>query len=85
MKKHALYYFFLALILLLGFLIAASSSDKQFQAETISITSLFYILWGIVHHRIHHDLTAKIVVEYTLMAALGGSIIFFILKGGFNL
>ncbi len=85
MRRHILYYFFLVLILLLGFLTAASSADKQFQAETITITSLFYILWGIVHHRIHHDLTAKIVVEYTLMAALGGSIIFFILKGGFNL
>jgi len=84
-KRHVFYYFFLVLILVLGFLIAAASPDKQFQAMTITITSLFYILWGIVHHHIHHDLTAKIVVEYTLMAGLGGAVIFFILKGGFNL
>jgi len=30
----------------------------------------FYLLWGLAHHLYHHDLTAKIMVEYLSFALL---------------
>lgn len=33
---------------------------------------LFYFLWGVVHHLLEEDLHFKIVLEYLLVALLGG-------------
>lgn len=85
LKKHFGYYISLFAILFLGFLIAYSSADKQFQFLIAVLTAFLYALWGILHHAINHELTAKIMVEYVLMAALGTALIFFLLKGGFGL
>ncbi len=30
----------------------------------------FYLLWGLAHHLYHHDLTAKVMVEYLSFALL---------------
>lgn len=48
----------------------------------VVITSLFYVGWGILHHFVHHDLNAKIVVEYVLIGSLGMTVVLFIIKGG---
>ena len=42
----------------------------------------FYMILGILHHFVNHELTAKIMVEYILIGALGISIVFFIIVGG---
>lgn len=47
------------------------SSDKFFQASIIVATASAYVVWGIVHHYLHHDLQFSVVVEYMLIAALG--------------
>ena len=42
--------------------------DKQ-----IIITILLgvsYVVWGIVHHKEHHDLHLKIIIEYLLVAVM---------------
>lgn len=85
MNKHSGYYISLLAILFVGFLIAYNSPNKQFQFMIVVITAFFYALWGVLHHAMNHELTPKIVVEYTLMAALGTGFVFFLLKGGFGL
>lgn len=85
LKKHFGYYVSLFAILFLGFLIAYNSVDKQFQFLVAVLTAFLYVLWGVVHHTINHELTPTIVVEYTLMAMLGIAFVFFLLKGGFGL
>lgn len=84
-EKHIGYYLSLLAILGAGLAISFFSSNRSVQILSLILTALFYVLWGIIHHRLHHDLTAKIVVEYSLMAALGISIIFFVFKGGLGL
>lgn len=85
MKKHLGYYISLLAILFLGVLIAFNSSDKQFQLLVTVVTAFFYTVWGVLHHALNHELTAKIVIEYVLMATLGIAFVFFLLKGGFGL
>lgn len=82
-KKHIAYYISLILILSFGlFLIGLASPDIKAQAFIILLTVFFYILWGIFHHLINHELTAKIVVEYVLIGLLGIAVLFFVLVGG---
>ena len=82
-NHHFRYTVSLAVILLLSiFLVTQLAYDKQLQVLVVILTSIFYVAWGIIHHIIHHDLSIKIVVEYTIIGSLGMSIILFFLKGG---
>jgi len=85
LEKHTGHYLSLITILGVGFAILFFSSDRSFQMLSLTLTVFFYVLWGIIHHYLNHDLTAKIVVEYSLMGALGEALVFLILKGGFGL
>ena len=79
--KHTEYYISLIIILSLGFLLAYTNrSNRSFQILVISATTFFYVLWGMIHHLINHDLNAKIVVEYVLIGTFGLTIIFFLLS-----
>lgn len=72
MKKHISYYLSLLAILLLGFLfIVLTANIPQMQTIAILMTTFFYVVWGIIHHVIHHDTTVKVVIEYVLIGALG--------------
>ena len=87
MKKrtHLLYYIFLLGILFWGiFLIFMFNPKRDLQMVTLLLLSFIYVLAGIIHHLINHDLVLKIVVEYILIAALGVAAAFFIFKGGFG-
>ncbi|KKQ28569.1 MAG: hypothetical protein US48_C0044G0004 [Candidatus Levybacteria bacterium GW2011_GWA2_37_36] len=79
-SEHAIYYIALLIILSLGFLLAYSSSDRSWQIGVIIAITFFYVLWGIMHHLINHDLHTKIVVEYILIGAFGLTIVFFLLS-----
>ena len=80
LKKHYLYYVLLALILLCGLLLFVSfSSQPQTQMIIVLLTSFFYVGFALFHHFLNHDLSAKVVVEYVLIAALGVSVVFFYL------
>ena len=82
-RSHIGHYIVLLLILGLGFVMAVlASPNKQLQLVAMVMTTFFYIAWGILHHLINHDLTAKIVIEYVLIGSFGLSALFFILKGG---
>jgi hypothetical protein len=79
-SEHTIYYISLLIILSLGFLLAYSSSDRSFQIGVIIAITFFYVLWGIMHHLINHDLHTKIVIEYVLIGVFGLTIIFFLLS-----
>lgn len=82
-KKHEGYYLSLFIILILGLLLTfLASPNFIFQIVIILTTILFYVLWGILHHLINHELTAKIMIEYILIGLLGVSILFFARMGG---
>lgn len=79
--NHSGYYVFLIIILILGFLLAyTSASSRNFQIGVVIVTTFFYVLWGIMHHLLNHDLNVKIVIEYILVGTLGLTIIFFLLS-----
>lgn len=82
--KHSAYYASLIIILTLGFLLAYNNSDRAFQIGVVIVTTFCYVLWGIMHHLINHDLNAKIVIEYILIGAFGLTVIFFLLSASGN-
>ena len=85
-NEHILYYISLAAILFLGlFLILSLGPNKQLQMTVFVILSIFYVIWGLLHHFINHELTTKLVVEYILIASLGIAIMLFLLKGGYGI
>ncbi len=81
LSKHIEYYISLCVILSMGIIgIFFTQDNKLTQGIIIIITAFFYSIWGIVHHSIHHDLSLKIVIEYSLMSLLGASIVLFVLR-----
>lgn len=79
-KKHLWYYSGLLIVSLLALsLLWMTAYDGALQMAVIVLMSLFYVVWGLLHHFMHHDLHIKIVLEYILIGALGISIVFFIL------
>lgn len=76
-KKHIPHYLSLLAILgagVIGFYLF--SYDRLFQAAVGVAIAVSYVAWGIVHHMIHDDLHASVVIEYTLVASLGLVIVF---------
>lgn len=81
-KKHGHYYISLVLIMLLSvLLIMQTQYGRGFQLLAAVLTAAFYIGWGVLHHFVHHNITAKIMIEYVLIASLGITIVLFIIKG----
>ncbi len=84
--RHIGYYFSLVSLLILGFLLFLfASPNRQLQMLVFIITTIFYIGWGLLHHKINHDLTVRIMIEYVLIGSLGITIMLFLLKGGMGL
>ncbi len=84
-REHILYYISLLGIFGLGlFLFVYFSPQRDLQMIIFAGMSVVYVLTGIIHHIINHDLVLKIVIEYVLIAALGMTAAYFILKGGFG-
>ena len=85
-NEHIAYYISLIAIFALGiFLMSSAVPNKQLQMLIFVIMAIFYIIWGVLHHFINHELSSKIVVEYILIGTLGVAIMFFLLKGGFGI
>lgn len=81
-KEHLFYYVSLFVVIALGVILALQFSySKQMQMLVVVMTTFFYVGLGILHHRENHDLTAKIMVEYTLIGGLGMTIVSFFLLG----
>jgi len=68
---HHTYYFLEILTLLFGFyLISFFANDILLQFKILVGVLSAYILMGILHHRVHHNLKLKIVIEYFLVSLL---------------
>lgn len=81
-EKHIVYYVSLFLIIALGVVLAFQMSyNPRIQMAIVALTAFWYVVWGIAHHIREHDISAKIVVEYVLMASLGISVVFFLVMG----
>ena len=82
LKEHIVYYISLFAVLTLGMFIALKMSyNKQTQLLVVVITTFFYVVLGIIHHKANHDLSTKIVIEYVLIGSLAMTIIAFLLRG----
>lgn len=82
LKKHIGYYLSLLAIFLFGFFLTVIANPNiKLQGIIILFTVFSYVLWGIIHHLINHELTTRIVVEYVLIGVLGIAILFFMLSG----
>lgn len=81
--KHVVHYSGLIFLMLLGVGVSIITFyNRQLQMIAVLCTVVLYVLWGILHHHLHHDLSSKIVVEYVLIGALGMVVVFFFLRGG---
>lgn len=80
-KAHLGYYTVFLLMAILGFyLLLANANSEQGRMTIVVLLAFFYVVWGLLHHYVHHDISTKIVLEYVLVGALGISVIFFLLK-----
>ena len=78
-KEHVFHYAALILLLSAGVVgISIVTANRDFQMMIVVLTTFFYVLWGIVHHLFHHDLTAKIVIEYILVSLVIMAVFFFL-------
>lgn len=76
MKKNLNYYLVLLFILNIGaFGFYLLRYNPLFQAWTLIITSIFYVLWSLIHHYLEGDLHPKVIMEYLLMSLLVNLII----------
>lgn len=69
--SHQIYYVVELLVLLGGFFsVFLLSSNFHLQELTLGIILFFYTLIGIFHHKLHHTLRGKIVIEYVIISIL---------------
>lgn len=76
-RHHVLSYFFL--IGGLGFFTVLFYINRLSRGSELNlgiIASLFYFVWGIVHHGLEKNLNIKIVIEYGLISLLGVAMLF---------
>jgi EamA domain-containing membrane protein RarD len=76
-SKHITHYVALFAVLFAGVAgFWVFSYERLFQAAVAVSVAVSYVVWGIVHHTIHKDLTGSVIVEYILIATLGLIIVF---------
>lgn len=69
------------MLALIVFVLTLFPSNRQIQMIMVVLAAFIYVIWGLLHHFLNHDLKTKIVIEYILIAGLGISAVFFLLKG----
>lgn len=81
LRSHATYYLSFSLMLLICFgIFVLNANQPQVQLIALMLASVLYVLWGVVHHFIHHDISLIIMVEYVLIAVLVITLGFFVIK-----
>jgi hypothetical protein len=76
MKKHFLrhirYYIALLVMQIIGFFVILSlTGNHDLQVTMIIISTIGYVAWALLHQRLEHNLTSKIVIEYILFGVFG--------------
>lgn len=49
----------------------AFAYNQQFQVGVAVASAVSYVIWGLVHHSVHKDLSLEIILEYVFMASFG--------------
>lgn len=81
-SSHTIYYLLEASILGFGFLILLLLNLSFFiQIGMLLGILALYISMGLIHHRLHHDMHFKIVLEYFLISVLLFSLFLFLKSG----
>ncbi len=76
LTRHLNHYLPLIGILAAGtFGLVTFSFDKAFQIALAVASASGYVIWGIVHHHIHKDLHASVIIEYLAIAIFGAVMI----------
>ncbi len=60
-----------AIFIVAAIVFIAFSYNKAVQVAAIAAAASAYLVWGIVHHLIHNDLTIPVIIEYIAFALLG--------------
>jgi len=77
---HELHFIILLLLMSTSFFAFVNlSGEPAKQLQVGVITSLTYALWGVFHHLFDRNLNWKVVVEYAGIAALGSTLVWFLL------
>lgn len=78
-RNHASHYIPLFLILLLGLWgMFTYQYDTVMQRAIIVCVAMGYVVWGVVHHKLHEELSFEIFLEYLFVALIGSAIVFFV-------
>lgn len=72
MKKQELWHSMILLCILAGGFAAfyLTSGNRRAQLTVGLAMTVAYVLWGIMHHTLTHDLHHKVVIEYILIGAI---------------
>lgn len=54
-----------------GIVFVIFSYNKAVQIAALAAAACGYVVWGIIHHLIHNDLTISVIIEYIAFAILG--------------
>lgn len=81
LKEHVIYYASLIAIQLVGVtLFFVVAPHRSLQMGVAVFTAFSYTALALIHHKVSHTLTSKIVIEYVLIAALGITLMLIYLK-----
>ena len=70
MKQHHLHIFILVCMLAAGAFTFWYAKNTALQLAAGIVTAIAYMLWGIIHHYLEHDLYPRIVIEYVLIGLI---------------
>lgn len=80
-KRHINYYFVEVLVLGLGFFAVYLLESLRSQIIGVSILVTLYVLMGVLHHYMEHDIKRKIMLEYIIVSVLILSLFIFLKSG----
>jgi hypothetical protein len=81
LKSHVGYYLSLGTLLVICFgLIVIVGNQPAIKITILIMTAVLYAIWGVAHHAVHHDISARVVIEYILIAALGMVLVLLVVR-----
>lgn len=83
LQKHEVYYILLGICLAVSYVtVMVLGATRQLQMLFVITGAAFYIAMGVIHHVHDHDFSSRVLIEYVGFAALGISIVYFLIQVG---
>lgn len=67
---HSIEYFFLAGVVLTSLISLFLLTDFTVKTLLVFVLTSVYLIWGLIHHWLEHDLKLSTILEYAAMALL---------------